>query len=500
MSPKRCLHSTIIVLFLITLLLTGAFPSSKKPVQASSTAPTAFANVDAYIEEEIQRLNLPGASLVVVEGEQIVHSQHFGNTATEQTPYFIGSLTKSITALAVMQLVENGQISLDAPVQTYLPWFNQINPELSTEITIRDLLHQTSGIPQMPGMLGLANFDSSTNAIENQVQIALNTLKSRPKPGTVWEYSNVNYNLLGLIIEAVSGETYENYIQNHIFDPLNMKHSFTSKATALQDDLAAGHQQWFGFPIPVPDLKVPTGSLPSGQLIASATDLGHYLIAHINGGVYKGQQILSSEGIKDTHQPAVKTHSIGMENESYGMGWFIRETPLGSMVWHYGEVPDSYAYMAMLPEQNTGLILLVNTNQHFYTYALNEVGDQAFAFLTDNTIKKNPWHLLPWILRSLVILPLIQLVVMVSKIKKRRSQNSAAVNQHSNKQILLRLLPGIVINLLLVAIPIGLTAGGIFKFSMLFMGDITLILTLSGTLSLFWIIFHVWVWTHPAKN
>ena len=91
---------------------------------------------------------------------------------------------------------------------------------------------------------------------------ALSTLKLTRPVGSKFEYSNVNYNLLGLIIEAASGETYADYIQEHIFDPLEMRHSYTSKAAAKQNGLAMGHRHWFSLPFPAPNLPIPLGRCP----------------------------------------------------------------------------------------------------------------------------------------------------------------------------------------------------------------------------------------------
>ena len=185
-----------------------------------------------------------------------------------------------------MQLVEAGKIELDAPVQRYLPWFRVADPQASAQMTVRHLLNQTSGLPTVAwSELALADFDDRPDATERQVR-ALSTLKLTRPVGSKCEYSNLNYNILGLIVEAASGESYADYIQNHIFNPLEMRHSYTSKAEAKQNGLAMGHRHWFSLPFPAPNLPIPHGSLPSGQLISSAEDMAHYLIAHLNGGRY----------------------------------------------------------------------------------------------------------------------------------------------------------------------------------------------------------------------
>ena len=121
-------------------------------------------------------------------------------------------------------------------------------------------------------------------------------------PASSVEYSNLNYNILGLIVEAASGESYADYIQDHIFTPLEMRHSYTAKEDAKQNGLAVGHRHWFSLPFPAPDMPVPRGSLASGQLISCAEDMAHYLIAHLNGGRYADKQILSEAGIDLLHR------------------------------------------------------------------------------------------------------------------------------------------------------------------------------------------------------
>jgi CubicO group peptidase (beta-lactamase class C family) len=142
----------------------------------------SFEEIDAYIERQMDRLNIPGVSLAIVEGDQIVHLRGFGRARpggeapTPQTPFFIGSTTKSFTALAVVQLVEAGKVELDAPVQRYLPWFRVADPQASAQMTVRHLLNQNSGLPLGSGWQLLADFDDRPDVTERQAR-ALATCK-----------------------------------------------------------------------------------------------------------------------------------------------------------------------------------------------------------------------------------------------------------------------------------------------------------------------------------
>jgi len=261
-----------------------------------------FEEIDAYVERQIDRLKIPGAALAIVEGDEIAHLRGFGqarpggDAPTPRTPFIIGSLTKSFTALAVMQLVEDGKVELDAPVQRYLPWFRVADPRAFAQITVRHLLNQTSGLPQLSGLRPLVDFDDSPGASERQARALSTLVLSRPV-GSAWEYSNMNYNLLGLIVEVASGESYEAYVQEHIFAPLQMTHSYTSQAEARENGMAVGHRYWFAIPFAEPNLLMPRGSLAGGELISSSEDMARYLIAHLNEGRYDSTQILSAAGM-----------------------------------------------------------------------------------------------------------------------------------------------------------------------------------------------------------
>ncbi|NTU65595.1 MAG: beta-lactamase family protein [Chloroflexi bacterium] len=394
------------------------------------------------------------------EGDKIGHLRGFGrarpkgDAPTPQTPFFIGSLTKSFTALAVMQLVEAGKIELDAPVQRYLPWFRVADPEASAQITVRHLLNQTSGLPQSLGLADLANLDSRLDATERQVR-SLSTLELTRSVGSKFEYSNTNYNVLGLIIEAASGESYADYIQRHIFEPLDMRHSYTSNAVAQQNGLAMGHRYWFGHPFPAPNLSISPGSLPSGQLISSAEDMARYLIAYLNGGRYGDAQILSEAGIDEVHRPAAEIREMGMSLGHYGMGWISEGTGKSRIVSHSGDVPDFKAFMALVPEQNRAMVLLVNANHAMMKLTLDEVGMGAAQLLAGQPPSSSILGAAPWAMRGLLLIPIIQVIGVVATLLLLRRWHQNPMRRPSGgrmwgQHILLPLIPNLLTVLTLI--------------------------------------------------
>jgi CubicO group peptidase (beta-lactamase class C family) len=367
--------------------------------------------IDAYVERQMRRLHIPGVSLAIVEGDRIVHLRGFGRarpggeSPSPHTPFPIGSLTKSFTALAVMQLVEAGKIEMDAPVQRYLPWFHIADPQASGQITVRRLLHQTSGLPTSAGELTAVDFESSPGAAERQAH-ALSTLALTRPAGSAWEYSNSNYVLLGLIIEVASGELYEDYVQNRIFAPLGMSHTYTSQATARRNGMAVGHQYRFMIPFAAPNMPLPQGGLAGGGLISCAEDMAGYLIALLNGGRYRDVQILSAASIDELHRGVAQVNAFGLSLGQYGMGWFVGRIGQTKLVWHGGTLPDFAAHMALLPEQKKGIVLLFNACQHWMNPVLADLGNGVAAMLCGEPHAPLPFfHVVPWALRGQLLIP-----------------------------------------------------------------------------------------------
>jgi CubicO group peptidase (beta-lactamase class C family) len=325
-----------------------------------------FAAIDAYLQLEMQAARVPGVALGIVQGDQILHLKGFGiadpsgRPVTPQTPFIIGSTTKSMTAVAIMQLVEADKIELDAPVQQYLPWFRVADPDASTRITIRHLLNHTSGLPTTTQTEFITSSDTSEDALEQRVRALADAELSAPV-GTTWQYCNANYVILGLIIESVSGQSYESYLQEHLFTPLEMHQTFTSQVEAQQHEMATGYRYWFGFPLPA-DLPFERGNLPAGFVISSAEDMAHYLIVHLNDGRYGDAAILSPAGIAELHRPAVPIEGTDI---FYGMGWYIAPTNGVPTVRHVGETANFHANLVLVPEGEWGIVLLMNGDSAF---------------------------------------------------------------------------------------------------------------------------------------
>lgn len=376
-------------------------------VQASPRLPaeTDFSAIDAYLQNQRKDLGIPGMALAVVQGDQIVHQQGFGvadsagRAATPQTPFYIASVTKPLTALAVMQLVEAGKIDLDAPLQQYLPWFELADAQSSARITVRNLLNQTTGITRMAGV------QEWTRQGLDELVAGLKRLEITQPVGTTYQYSSLNYRLAGLLVEQASGQSYAEYVSRHIFEPLEMRHSYTSREAALASGLAAGYHYMLGRAFPAP--RQGAFDLASGGLIASAEDLAHFAIANLNGGRYGSASILSAQGMAAMHTPPVLSNP-GIEH--YAMGWDVGELDGTPFVGHSGLLYNFRAAILLLPQSQRAVVLLANASGFEQLLDLDQVARGVVSILEGTTPApiRTPWQL-PFLYWSILLVPLVQM-------------------------------------------------------------------------------------------
>jgi CubicO group peptidase (beta-lactamase class C family) len=337
-------------LLLVTLLASGVLPVRADAAQARGPD---YAAIDAYVQAQMDAANVPGLAIGIVHNGEVVHTAGFGRSrpfgvpVTPQTPFIIGSVSKGFTALAVMKLVEEGKIDLDAPVQAYLPWFTLADPDAAAQITIRMLLNQTSGLGYNDGTRPLWDHPG-TFTLEARVR-QMSGLPVRRMPGSGFEYSNYNYLVLGEIVEIVSGQPYGAYVQENIFAPLGMQNSQTP-----DNGIAAINQWWFGFPVPA-SAPYPADAAPAGFIVSGADDMANYLAFQQTGN----PAILTADGLAAIHESCIPS---GGANE-YCFGWV--RGPFGGVdgaLFHEGAAEGFYSIVALDPASGWGVVMLSNVN------------------------------------------------------------------------------------------------------------------------------------------
>lgn len=323
-----------------------------------------LAQIDAYVENSMKKNMIPGITIGIVSNNTQIYTQGYGTAGNNgemnaSTPMMIGSISKSLTSTAILQLNESGLIDLDAPIQTYIPSFQTATPEWSSLITVRSCLHHTTGFSTIDG--NNAEYD----------QLPLNELMARfpdisqsSKPGTKYEYSNLNYRILGYLIEIESGMDFSSYIQQNILNPLEMSNTYLNYSSAKEHQLSSGYRLWYGIPIRSEIVHSPYIA-PSGGFASTVSDMCHFMIAHLNGGQYQNISILSPEMVQISHNLPKD-----LENTMYAMGFYNASDFGYTVIAHGGDLPNFHADMVMIPEKNIGVIVMINVN----SYAGNLVG------------------------------------------------------------------------------------------------------------------------------
>lgn len=332
---------------------------------AASTRPTpeTVAKVEAYLQEQLTKKKVPGAAFAIVHGSETVWAEGFGTTAaasgrpvTPDTLFEIGSLTKGMTALATLQLVERGLLELDAPVRRYLPWFAVADEGASAAITVRHCLDQVTGLPN--GAWKVALVDPSVQSSLEKAVRALHTVKLISKPGEKWMYCNMNYSILGLLIEVVTGTPYPQHIQENLFQPLGMEGSCFDRDVIAQRDHADLHIDQFGKVIPIPLESHPWAAPAGVGLQCSLRDMVRYAAFQL-----EGPGLINRETLQGSHWGNVDPN---MKDVRYGLGWFNMADFHGArLVMNYGGTGGHASVLCLLPDLNLAVTGMFSLNTGF---------------------------------------------------------------------------------------------------------------------------------------
>ena len=242
-SQLRSVRLRIILAFVVVAIVIF----NSLPTTAGTRPPADDTAVTAYLDGQVADAGYPGASIAIVRGGRLseLHAigiaDRTGRPVTTDTPFVVGSVSKSLTALAVMRLVDAGAIDLDAPVARYVPRFRTAATDLP-QITVRQALSHTSGLPG-----SAIDLSSPVSTIAGQVA-SLAAVQPAAGPAEGYAYANANYIVLGAVIEAVTGESYPAAMQRLVFGPLGMVHTTADPETARAMGLGDAHRLWFGIP------------------------------------------------------------------------------------------------------------------------------------------------------------------------------------------------------------------------------------------------------------
>lgn len=337
----------------------------------------SFSKIDDLVNKILDKSDTTGASAVIISNDKTIFRSYgyadIGKSikVDENSLFEIGSNSKAFTALGILYLEKMGYLSLSDPVKKYIPWFNvkykgyddgkYINSDI--DLTIENLLHQTSGIPFKT--IGNIPEGSSDDMLEDTVR-TLENISLDFYPGSKHLYATINYDVLGLIIQKVSGTSYEEFMTKNILLPLGLNDTYVFRSDAIKTGrMSKGYKISF-FSSKEYDAPMYRGNTPAGYFISSASDMGRWL--KIQMGIIEVPSIFK-EIIQISHMGATTVEPS--DNYFYGGGWYIHMR--GDKIAHAGSNPNFSSMVIMNPGQEIGICILTNLNSNAADYLATNI-------------------------------------------------------------------------------------------------------------------------------
>ncbi len=384
--------------FFLLILLLGLFPPAaaygENHENLQEFVQQKLAGLPAFMERGMADYGIPGMAVAVVMEGELVYAKGFGErklgsgeAVDERTVFGMASLTKAMTTAAIAMLVDEGKMAWDDRVRDHLPWFTLSDPWVSEHITVRDLLSHRVGIGRLTGnrLRFMPGRDPET---------IMDFVRHMPFEQTFragYVYSNIMYMVAGQIIEAVSGSSWDDFMSERLFLPLQM----TTASTSINqldnlDNAAWPHQEIFGEVVVIPRRNFDNVG-PAASVNASVTDMARWMLLHLGEpGTYNGQQLISKENILETHQP----HQVFPIDDplrdpltGYGLGWGLREYKGYRVSQHSGATDGMTSFLLLMPEKDLGIIVASNLYCSFRPAVIYTILDAILE-----TEEAKDWH------------------------------------------------------------------------------------------------------------
>jgi CubicO group peptidase (beta-lactamase class C family) len=357
----------------VTLAAPGALHAQAAPKE-----------VDAYVTATLRRFDQPGAAIAVVKDGKVVFQQGWGvrrlgeaARVDDQTLFQIASNTKAVTAAALAILVDDGKLRWNDPVTDYLPWFRLGgDPYVTREFTVRDLLVHRSGLSLGAGDLLWFHSDYGREEIARRLRYIAPTASFRSR----YAYDNVLFIVAGLVVEAASGMSWDDFVRTRIFGPLGLRHTQTSvRLFRPGDDVAAAHGRIDGRMQVVPWDTVDNIG-PAGAINSSAAEWARWLLVQLDSGrVDASRRLWSAARTREMWSPEINIpigdpdsgfEALRPDFQGYALGWGIRDYRGRKIVTHTGGLSGMLSRVFLVPSERLGIVVLTNGE----TSAFNALG------------------------------------------------------------------------------------------------------------------------------
>src|SRR5688572_1413721 len=351
---RRCIFFWTVSLLWLTII------SCSTTNRAAKTGSYDFQEIETFLQSLIDTGGIPGIAIAITSGEDLVYSKGFGVTSTEtkeklepQHIFHVASVSKTFTATAVMQLYEKSKIDINKTLVTYLPYF-KLDDERYKLITIKQMLNHTSGMPDVEDYEWEKNVTDEGAAERYTKSLAGSVLLS--EPGKEYHYSNMAFDIMADLVAKVSGKTFEKFVRDSIFSPLEMNKSsfyYPEIDTSIRTSPHTGNPAKVSPVYPYNRMHA-----PSSTLNTSAEELAHWAIANLNEGKYRGKSIIRAETFKQMMTPTFLTNKE--RNVSVCLSWFSYPYRGSTNMEHGGGDLGYRTMLNLIPDKKLGLLILCN--------------------------------------------------------------------------------------------------------------------------------------------
>jgi CubicO group peptidase (beta-lactamase class C family) len=352
------------------------------------------ADVSSFCQKLIKEDLIPGMGVAVAQNDWVVYSQGFGKAdseaglpVTETTRFYIASTTKSLTALAVALAAHNGDIDLDKTMTHYLPEAKLPIGTSPKDITIRDLLTLTHGLSGNGPVVFRTAY--SGDFTRSQLLELLTFHETTGEKGT-FDYNNLGYNLLGMILESRFGASWKDVVQDKVLAPLKMINTTAYRSRIESNEIAYPHQYTQNGWHRVYLAKFDENCHAAGGHFASARDLARYVAAHLSGGIVEGKRIFPKEPVMETHRKHVdQNRDFGpFHRFGWGFGWDLGTYGKETIIHRFGSFTGYRSHVSFMPDRGLGVIVLVNGSGP----ASSRAADMAATYIYDRLLNKKEFE------------------------------------------------------------------------------------------------------------
>lgn len=327
--------------------------------------------LDDFVRGVMQEWRGRGVALAIVKDNEVIYARGFGQRdeardlpVTTQTLFPIASCTKAFTTASLAILADQGKLDWDTPVREYIPGFKLYDSFASERVTPRDLVSHRTGLPRHDLV-----WYHNTTATRQELFERLRYLEPTKDLRSHWQYQNLMYMAAGYLVEVLSGQSWEEFVRQHLFEPLDMRSSSFDVVQISKEasDYSHPYREVGDEVKEIPFYAAQAAIAPAGAIVSNVTEMSNWVLMHLNQGTYKGTKIISEAQVRQMHTPQMIVPQVSQYPEmpyaSYAMGWGVEPYRGHPMVDHSGGIDGFRSLTTLFPRENIGIVVLSNLGQ-----------------------------------------------------------------------------------------------------------------------------------------